>query len=146
MQEKIEDKIKSTLRATGFKCTPARINILSVFYSKKEPQDAEHIYKELKKEKKEIDEVTVYRTLSVFEKNGILKKVDLRKNSIHFELNSDHHHHIVCTNCNLIESFKDCDLDNFLEKIIKKSNNFKKIKEHSFELFGFCKKCSTIIN
>jgi len=83
----------------------------------------------------------VYRTLTSFEESGILKKVDLRKNSMHFELSDSHHHHIVCTACDTVEDFENKEIEKVLAKVAGKSSRFKNIKEHSLEIFGLCMKC-----
>lgn len=128
------------LKDSAFKITPTRIAILEIFSKFDKPISADFIYKKLKGS---INEATVFRTLSSFEKSGILKKVDLRRESICFELNNDHHHHIVCTKCGIIEDFKENkNITKLLNQIVEKSIKFKKIKEHSLELFGFCKICN----
>ena len=128
------------LKNLGFKITPTRLAILDVFDKNDKPIDANFIYKKLKED---INEVTIYRTLTSFEKSGILRKVDLRKDSIYFELNNDHHHHLICTKCGLIEDFRENkDIEKLLNQIVEKSTKFKNIKEHSLELFGFCKMCN----
>lgn len=137
-------ELETLLKNNGYKCTNARLSILKIFSENKKPLDAENITKNITE--KNINEATIYRTLSAFEKSGILKRVYLRKESLYFELNNDHHHHIICTKCNLIEIFKDCEINKTLERIVEKSSEFKNIKEHSFELFGLCKKCSLAMN
>lgn len=148
MQKDGKENIKNIIKNKGYKCTPARIHILQVFFENKTPLDAEKIYKILskKKETRDINEATIYRTVSSFAEKEILKRIDLRKDSVHFELNNDHHHHIVCTKCNLIESFYDCKMEKLLERIVENSPKFKNIKEHSFELFGVCKDCLLKVN
>jgi Fe2+ or Zn2+ uptake regulation protein len=132
-------EIKNLLKEQGFKNTPARLAIMDIFIKNNKPISADFIYNKLKKD---INETTVYRTLSSFEENGILRRVDLRRDSICFELNNDHHHHIICTKCGYIEDFKEnSGIVKLLDQIIKKSSEFKSIKEHSLELFGFCKVC-----
>ncbi len=128
------------LKDNKFKNTPSRLAILEIFAKFDKPVSADFIYKKLKGH---INEATVFRTLLSFEKSGILRKVDLRKDSVCFELNSDHHHHMVCVKCGFIEDFKGSkDIEKLLEQIIEKSTKFKKITEHSLELFGFCKMCN----
>ena len=94
-----KNDLSTLLKDKGFKCTPARVSILKIFTKNHIPLNAETVLREIKKQRsiKNINEATVYRTLSAFEKSGILKIVDLRKDSVYFELNNDHHHHIVCT-------------------------------------------------
>lgn len=132
--------MKEIFKKSGLKNTRARLAILETFSSKCEPLDAEDINKRLKK--KEIDLVTIYRTLASFEEVGILRKVDLHKESQYYELREHHHHHIICNKCGLVEKLKGCDIEKLTSKLISKSANFKTIKDHSLEFFGVCEKCS----
>ena len=135
-----EEKIKKQLKISGLKITTARLAILKVFSDKCHPLSVENIYKKIKKSN--IDLVTVYRTLISFEKTGILRKVDLHKDAQFYEMNEDHHHHIICNNCGLVEELSGCNIEKFISEISSKSNNFKIIKDHSLEFFGLCKKCA----
>lgn len=131
--------ISDILKTNGFKITSTRLAILKVFSSDCKPINAEYIHDKLKKEKVNI--VTIYRTLISFENAGIIKRVDMQKDSVYYELAGHHHHHIICTDCGMVESFDGCDLDNLSKEVLKSSNNFSLINKHSLELFGLCKKC-----
>jgi len=135
-----KNDFKNLLKNVGLKCTPIRLDIIEIFFKNNKPINADFIFSKLKGN---TDEATVYRSLSSFEKCGILKKVDLRMNSIYFELNNvQHHHHIVCTKCGDIEDFKESEIiERFLLKVVKDSQNFKNITDHSLELFGTCRAC-----
>ncbi|MES2436761.1 MAG: transcriptional repressor [Patescibacteria group bacterium] len=129
------------LKNKKFKVTPARVAILEVFSKECKPVNAEEIFDSVKDTK--IDQVTVYRTLNSFEETGILKRVDLRKGSAYYELNSaQHHHHIVCTICGTIEGFDMCSVEKISKEVLNTSKKFKTISDHSLELFGSCTKCS----
>ena len=130
------------LKEKGFKVTKTRLDILSIFSNDCKPINAEYIYKILKN--KGVNLVTIYRTLISFEKAGILKRVDLHKESIYYELtNVHHHHHIICLKCKKISSFEGCkkDSDLLISKALKQNKDFYSISHHSFDLFGICKKC-----
>ncbi len=129
----------SLLRERKLKVTPARTAILAAFSANCGPLSAELVSKKLKQ--KEINLVTVYRTLEAFEKLGILKRVDLHQDSVHYELTDHHHHHIVCTTCGHIEEFEACGIEGFAHTVLKHSPTFKKIDQHSLELFGICNTC-----
>ncbi len=132
---------KDILKKHGLKVTPGRLQILNLFNEHGcKPMDAESVYKKLKG--KSIDMVTVYRTVTSFEERGILKRVDLHKDSVYYELADHHHHHIVCTACGLIEGFEMCNIDVVSKKALSKSSKFNVINEHSLELFGVCKSCA----
>jgi len=134
------------LKEKGCKITPARLAILEIFSKTNLPLNAGGVCRKLSKVKgKRINEVTVYRTLFSFAEKGILQRVDLRKDSVYFELIRKHHHHIVCTSCETVEDFDNNEIEKVIEKawgrIVGKSSKFKNIKEHSLELFGVCVKC-----
>ncbi|MEQ1500524.1 MAG: Fur family transcriptional regulator [Parcubacteria group bacterium] len=135
--------MREILKEKGYKATPARLAILDIFSKNKMPLNAEVIYKTILKIKKlrKINEATIYRTLLSLEESGILKKINLRKDSSYFELNNDHHHHIVCTKCDEIEDFENQELEKIIGRVVGKSSKFKNIKEHSLELFGVCRMC-----
>ena len=142
--------MQEVLKNKGYKVTPARLAILEIFSKSKSPLDAETVSKKLRKTQKNINEVTVYRTLSSFAESGILKRIDLRKDSVHFELTEEHHHHIVCTNCDAVEDFDNKEVEKAIEKIrgrivgtsSQSKSKFKSIQEHSLELFGLCRVCA----
>lgn len=139
----MSEEFKKLLREKGQKVTPARVFILDIFSKKKEPLNALSVYKALLKSHKTkgINEVTVYRNLASLAEAGILRRVDLRKESVYFELANDHHHHIVCINCNTVEEFENNKIEEALKKIAIKSPRFKNITDHSLELFGLCVNC-----
>jgi Fur family ferric uptake transcriptional regulator len=130
----------SMLRKAGLKATPARLSILAAFSKKHLPLSADDVTAALKGKK--VDAVTVYRTLASLEKSSILKRVDLRKGSAHFEMADDHHHHIVCKGCGDIEDFELCNAEAVSRQALKESKRFSEIQEHSLELFGLCKSCA----
>lgn len=137
MKKDPKETLKEMLRERGLKATPPRAKILSVFSKECHPMNAEAVHKALSAK---IDLVTIYRTLASFEAADILKKVDLHKDSVYYELNH-HHHHIICTSCGYIEGFEACDIEKLAEKTIARSSQFKEIKQHSLEFFGVCKGC-----
>ena len=135
----MENEIISLLKKSKLKVTPSRLAILGVLHEEKMPLNAEDIFVKVKTN---TDQVTVYRTLTTFEEKGIIRRVDLRKESLYYEINDNHHHHIVCVQCGKIEDFDTCDIEHVSDVIIKKSKHFKKATEHAFEIFGVCTKCS----
>jgi len=130
---------KKILNNAKLKSTEARIEILRALTEASRPETAQEIYKRIKNK---IDIVTLYRALTSFEKNKLVKKVNLQKDAVYYESNNDHHHHIVCSDCGIVEDFENKEIEKALGEIVRKSLKFKNIKEHSLELFGFCKTCA----
>jgi len=130
---------KKILNEAGLKNTIPRLRILQILFEIKHPETVEGIHKKLKKNK--IDLVTLYRTLASFEKIHLVRRIDLHKDSICYELNINHHHHIICKDCGVVEDFELCDMTDLTKKIIAKASKFKNIQDHSLELFGVCNAC-----
>ncbi len=133
-------ELPQMLKMAGLKTTPARKLILDLFTADCKPINAEFIFSKLKV--KNINQVTIYRTLASLEQAEIIKKVDLRKGSAYYELAGHHHHHVVCTSCGKTEGFEVCDIDKISKDVLRKSPLFETINQHSLELFGVCKSCS----
>ena len=132
---------EKVLRDHALKCTPARLLVLAIFESSHTPLTVQALHTLMRKST--IDLVTLYRTLESFEKAGIIRRVDLRQDAISYELAKEHHHHIVCTKCGVIEDVPSCDVATLIKNIARSSSKFKHIQEHTFELFGVCTNCAT---
>lgn len=85
---------------------------------------------------------SVYRSVEVFEKTGIIKKVYSGwKESVELsDLFRRHHHHMTCTNCGMTISFEEStslvrELDNITSKYNFTASN------HSIEFSGLCVDC-----
>ena len=131
--------LTKVIKGKGLKVTPVRLTVFETLSRTKRPETVKNIYKKLKKDN--IDLVTLYRTLATFEKNQLVKRVDLHKNVVYYELNTEHHHHIVCTDCGRVEDFKFCNMNNLVKKIVANASYFKDVQDHDFEIFGICNAC-----
>jgi Fe2+ or Zn2+ uptake regulation protein len=89
------------------------------------------------------DRATVYRTISIFEKIGIILRITLGW-KYKLELSDQflgHHHHMTCLSCG--KSFDLKDLDPIEKNLIElsKKHNFQ-IISHQLEISGYCKDCN----
>lgn len=133
---------KDLLKKARLKATPVRLLVLSTLRSASKPFTVKDLLAVLSKKDPSIDTVTVYRTLNSFEGANIVRSLSLGSDALSYELADDHHHHIVCVRCGLIEGFDLCAFTKLGEEILKGSKKFKTISKHSFELFGTCVSCS----
>jgi Fur family ferric uptake transcriptional regulator len=53
----------------------------------------------------EIDLVTIYRSLDLFEKEKLIKKIHFGSDEAQYEYQHEPHHHAVCTNCEKVIHF-----------------------------------------
>lgn len=128
-------KIRS-LRNKGHRITTQRESVLQ--HIKLIPQTAEEIHAQINKQ---ADLASVYRTLNLFVKNGIVRKVDFGDGKKRYELldRQKHHHHFVCNNCKSIRDFSSKFESRLIAEIQSKANL--KIEDHSIEFFGLCQNC-----
>lgn len=114
------DSLKSELNQRGWRLTPQRETILQMFQHLPQGKhlSAEEIYSLLVRQQEQISLSTVYRTLHLLTKVGILRELELAEGHKHYEINSPNrhkHHHIVCLQCHQTLEFND-------DSILKISN------------------------
>lgn len=137
--------IKEQMKSKGYKLTPQRRAVLDVIIENEEKHlSTEEIYDIVKVNCPEIGLATVYRTIQLLEKIGIVSKLNFDDGCNRYELiNSNethHHHHLICTLCNSVEEVEDVLLES-LEDQVENKYNFK-IINHEVKFYGICKKCS----
>jgi len=103
--------LKAELNEKGWRLTPQRETILEVFQNlpKGEHLSAEDLHHRLQGEGDDISLSTIYRTLKLMARMGILRELELAEGHKHYELNQPHpyhHHHLVCVRCNKMVEFK----------------------------------------
>lgn len=130
--------MEKILKENGFKITPSRLMILSLMIKANKPVSVENIYKELQEK---TDITTIYRFLNKLADKNIVYKTTLGDNKAYFELQKNHHHHIICKECGIREKVDVC-VNEKANKIIKKSKKFSTLENHILEFFGKCNNCS----
>ena len=129
------------LKAKDIRLTRQREAILKVLLDSGRPITALHIFLDLEDSFPKLQLSTIYRNLNYFQAKGILRKMelDINKKESYFELiQGEHHHHLICVNCEDIIPL-DCPLKDY-EKKIKDETNYT-IIDHKIKLFGICPDC-----
>lgn len=131
------DPIIHLIKEKGQRLTLQKKEVLGAL--QKKPLTILEIFKVVNKKESKIDKTTIYRILTSFEELGIVKAIHLGDGELRYELsNCGHHHHLVCESCGNIDDVKLCE-DSLLKEVQKQSSF--KVKSHSLEFFGTCKKC-----
>jgi Fe2+ or Zn2+ uptake regulation protein len=137
------DNTLSKLKSKGYRFSAVRNIILISLDNNKRPLSVFDLQKLLKVRKLSVNKTTVYRELNSLKKEGIILELQLKDNKRWYELSSrDHHHHIICTNCDKVEDFDECDSENLINKALKQAPDFAKITNHTVDFFGLCKSCA----
>ena len=127
------------LQSQNIRPTPARIAVISCLEKAKHPLSVSQICDSLTRANYQFDQATIYRALEILANNSLVKQVDFQEGMLRYELEGDHHHHLVCKTCgNITPIYDQClSLD---EKTI--SNKYKfQISNHNLEFFGTCLAC-----
>lgn len=139
-----EQQLVDQLRRNGYKITPQRQEILKAFMesSGRQPQSAEEIYHKVVEKYPNVSLDTIYRNLNVLESLEIISRFSMRDGKSRYELNTggSHQHHFICMGCGATEAIDYCPLNTLHEKGIAEEKKFE-IREHSFEIFGYCSLC-----
>lgn len=103
--------LKAELNERGWRMTPQREVILDAFKTLPEGNhlSAEDLYHHLQEHDHGISLSTIYRTLKLMSRMGILRELELAEGHKHYELNQPyphHHHHLICVRCNKTIEFK----------------------------------------
>ncbi len=103
--------LKAELNERGWRMTPQRETILDAFQHLDEGKhlSAEDLHDYLEKSDKGISLSTIYRTLKLMARMGILRELELAEGHKHYEINRPyphHHHHLICVKCNKTLEFK----------------------------------------
>jgi Fur family ferric uptake transcriptional regulator len=85
---------------------------------------------------------SVYRTLDVLDRSGLVQRIELGDGTARFEpvlADGDHHHHFVCDDCGKVEPFEDPALEAAIERIA--GGRGYAVAEHDVVLRGGCSDC-----
>lgn len=135
------ERFKQYLRSESQKYTPERAAVLEQIASEKQHFEADDLYMRLRTNGMKISRATVYRTLDVLVRSGIVDKVDLGGNRAYFEYvyGMEHHDHLICVQCGKVLEFQDTTINKH-EQSICKSYKFEMIG-HAHSIYGRCKNC-----
>jgi len=139
-----DHELKELLKEYGYKFTEQRNAVLSMLFEHMDGHlSTEEIYEAVKKTYPEIGISTVYRTLLLLVRIGLVSKLDLDDGFNRYELvkqNEDHrHHHLICNQCGMIQEVQE-DLLNALEEQILLKNKFL-VNDHRVKFYGLCENC-----
>jgi len=130
------------LSSQKFKATKTRKLIFQeIFSSKKVHPDAYEIHRSLKKKGRKISLATIYRTLNLLVKIGLVNEVDLGESHSHYEPGLLHsgHGHLVCLSCGRVKEFSHEEIRTILARMGQESKF--RMDKFSIQVFGYCENC-----
>jgi len=134
-------ELSRRLKSRGYRSTPQRDAVFEVLSENMgTPMDAEKITRLAREKKPGLGTATVYRTLELFLRLGVVQGVHLHEGTQHYELCTEqHHHYVVCNSCGSKQRFEECAVDKLVEAL-KDESDFV-VTSHCMTLFGYCPSC-----
>jgi Fur family ferric uptake transcriptional regulator len=140
MANEIEQKaLASYLEDHNLKHTKQREAILDVFLEVKGHITAEEIFNRVRELHPSIGFTTVYRTMKLLCDAGLAIERHFDDGVARYEIEHEHHDHLVCTRCGKIVEFE-CAMIEKAQDEIGKRYGFRLLR-HRHELYGHCPDC-----
>ncbi|QUI23911.1 transcriptional repressor [Vallitalea pronyensis] len=138
-------QLGETLQTYGYKLTVQRQTVLDAMLKNTDKHlSAEEIFEKVKEINPHIGMATVYRTIQLFEKIGIIHQIFLNDGMMRYHMvNPDEkheHHHLICEICGDVIDVKEDMLETFEEKLLLKKGFI--VTNHRVKVFGICKTCA----
>lgn len=118
----------------GLKMTGQRKVILQVLDSSADHPSVESVYERAKEIDSSISIATVYRTLSLLDELNLVIKHEFQEGHSRYEVNWDHHHHLVDLETGKVIEFQNDELEKLKIKIAKDLGY--DLVDHRLELYG----------
>lgn len=118
----------------GLKMTGQRRVILKVLGDSEDHPSVEDVYDRAKKEDESISIATVYRTLNLLDELDLVIRHEFQEGYSRYEVNWDHHHHLVDLETGEVHEFQNEELEILKEKIAEELGY--ELVDHRLELYG----------
>ena len=137
--DNIEVAFTRFLTDGGFRKTPERFAILRKTLEMKSHFEVDALHLAIENDGYHVSRATVYNTVELLEKAGILRKNVFGQNTAIYEVNRDNHIHLVCKRCGKI---REIDNPHIAAHIMQLNPDDFSPDSFSITLYGVCGECS----
>ena len=134
--------LREYLHARKLKATRTRRLIFQeIIASPGAHPNASEIHQRLTRRGEKVSLASVYRTLSLLVKSGLVSQVDLGEDHSHYEPEGPKagHGHLICLSCGSVMEFSDPNIHRRIGSIGK--DHAFALDKFSIQVFGYCGKC-----
>jgi Fe2+ or Zn2+ uptake regulation protein len=136
--EEIERRLIKRLREKGYKLTSQRLEIISLLARDKTHPGAMDLFRKVRKRVPNISMSTVYYTLDMLKKEGLLRELEFYDRDNRYDVNVANHINLICKKCGKIEDFPG-ELPYSYTQVQQKTD-FQPVGMR-YEYYGYCKDC-----
>ena len=135
------DSFRKFLLGHNLKMTKERAALLREIFSIHYHFEADELLFKMKEKSVKISRATVYRTLELLVKSGMVRRVHLGEDHYHYEhvTGNSHHDHLICTTCGGVIEFHDEELEAAPAEICGKKKFTPTF--HNLQILGVCDAC-----
>ncbi|MGH0037840.1 MAG: Fur family transcriptional regulator [Myxococcota bacterium] len=123
----------------NLKHTRQRDQILEAFLGSKGHITSEQLYEAVREINPTIGYTTVYRTMKLLCDAGLAQERNFDDGLTRYEIEHEHHDHLVCVKCGKIVEFE-CRMIESTQEKIAETYGFRLLR-HRHELYGHCGDC-----
>jgi Fur family transcriptional regulator, ferric uptake regulator len=140
-RDAIIEEFRAYLREHNLPVTPQRLAIAEVLLLRDRHFSAEEIEHELRERSISVGTATVYRTLEVLVRSGLVVERDFGEGFKRYESarGMPQHEHLLCTVCGRVVEFQDERLDR-MATLLAEAHGFA-TRSHRLVIYGTCAEC-----
>ncbi|OPY64241.1 MAG: Peroxide-responsive repressor PerR [Syntrophorhabdaceae bacterium PtaU1.Bin034] len=135
---KIHEAIVEALKRKGIRLTRQRMTVIRILSTDRNHPGVKMILEKARKEVPDISASTVYYTLGLLKKEGLIKELEFYNMENRYESEMTDHIDLICRKCGNIVNFEK-DLRE-TRHAVKESTGFE-ADTARFEYYGVCAKC-----
>jgi Fur family peroxide stress response transcriptional regulator len=134
----IEAKLKKSLHEKGYKLTPQRKAILNLLAMDMTHPGAADILKKIRKSLPQVSMSTVYYTLDILKKEGLIQELEFYDQDNRYDINISNHINLICKKCGRIEDLPGGITLSYAQ--VQQKTDFQPVAMR-YEYYGYCKDC-----
>ena len=127
------------LEEHNLKHTKQRDLILDAFLETRGHVTSEELYQQVRGQNPNIGYTTVYRTMKLLAEAGLAQERRFDDGVTRYEIEQEHHDHLVCVKCGKIIEFECAMIEQTQEEIAARYEF--RVLRHRHELYGHCSDC-----
>lgn len=132
------DILRETCRATGLRLTQQRLSVYQEILGARDHPTAEAVHRRVRRNAPTLSLDTVYRTLALLEKSGLVHRVLDPGGGDRFDAVTDDHAHAICRRCG---RFEDLPLPDLSPEGLPGAEHWGRVERRHVVYFGVCKAC-----
>ena len=139
--EREVSRFQEFLQRQNLKLTGERIALVREIFATHYHFEADELLFKMKEKSVKISRATIYRTLDLLVKSGMVRRVHLGEDHYHYErvTKNSHHDHLICTTCGGVIEFHDPVLEARQREICAKKKFTPTF--HNLQILGICESC-----